>query len=379
MKTSVVYLAIIAAAVQLCAAAGVPQKNSKLAAAFSYSITVSNGVGGSQDLKFGLDPAGTDGIDASLGELERPPLPPSEVFDARFIGSDIGLADELLGGLIQDYRQGDENTTGIRIHEVAYQVGTGSQITISWDFPNYLMGELQDIINGEIIDVMMTGKSSTVITNPGGISKLKMTLTYDAPLPITLVSFVHSITPENTVKLSWSTVSEIDNYGFEVQKSPADAKHFQSIANSFIPGAGTTTVEHDYVFEDPTTTPDTWYYRLKQTDLDGKIHYSEPLVVDVATSVAGGGLPTEFGLQQNFPNPFNPTTLIRFTVQKSGPATLSLYTVLGQKVATLYDGFAAAGRVHAVIFNGANLATGVYLYRLESGGSADVKKLIVTN
>ena len=91
-------------------------------------LTVSDGVGGTQQLRFGLDPSGTDGIDPSLGESELPPAPPSGVFDARFIGDDIGLS--LGQGVLKDYRQGSTSTTGTKIHEIKYQVGTGTSILI---------------------------------------------------------------------------------------------------------------------------------------------------------------------------------------------------------------------------------------------------------
>ena len=135
------------------------------------SLTVSDGSGGSQQLRFGLDPSATDGIDGALGESELPPMPPSGVFDARFIGDDIGLS--LGQGILKDYRQGSAATSGVRIYEIKYQVGIGASIVISWNLPNGVTGRLQDVIVGTLIDQAMSGSGSYTVSNPGGFSKLK--------------------------------------------------------------------------------------------------------------------------------------------------------------------------------------------------------------
>jgi hypothetical protein len=86
--------------------------------------------------------------------------------------------------------------------------------------------------------------------------------------------------------------------------------------------------------------------------------------------------PSSFSLDQNFPNPFNPSTKISFTLDKSGIATLTLYNVLGQKVSTLLSQDLVAGR-HSINFNASNLPSGVYFYKLESGNFVAVKKLML--
>ncbi len=97
----------------------------------------------SKTLYFGLDPTATDGIDTNLDEMEQPPLPPSGIFDARFVGYDINIP-ELGEGVLKDYRNGTDTTKGQKIHELRYQVGSGTTITISWNLPNGITGLLQD-------------------------------------------------------------------------------------------------------------------------------------------------------------------------------------------------------------------------------------------
>ncbi len=92
-------------------------------------------------------------------------------------------------------------------------------------------------------------------------------------------------------------------------------------------------------------------------------------------------MPREFSLQQNYPNPFNPSTEIRFTMPLTGKATLKVYTLLGQTVATLVDGVREAG-THVATWNGLDVAgrampSGVYIYRMEGGGVSQAKRMVL--
>jgi hypothetical protein len=86
--------------------------------------------------------------------------------------------------------------------------------------------------------------------------------------------------------------------------------------------------------------------------------------------------PTSFTLNQNYPNPFNPSTRINFFIEKSGLTTLSVYNVLGQKVATLLSGDLSSGK-HTIDFDGSNLSSGIYFYKIESGNFSAVKKMML--
>jgi hypothetical protein len=127
---------------------------------------------------------------------------------------------------------------------------------------------------------------------------------------------------------------------------------------------------------DRNVDPGVWLYRLKQVDLDGTIHYTDPVQVHVLTSVKETA-PIAFALKQNYPNPFNPSTEIKFSVQATGRATLALYNLLGQQVATLFDGIAEAGQYYKLTLNAENLSSGMYFYRLQSGMRSELKKLTV--
>ena len=94
------------------------------------------------------------------------------------------------------------------------------------------------------------------------------------------------------------------------------------------------------------------------------------------TDVATEEIPTEFSLSQNFPNPFNPTTNIKFGLPKESNVTLKIYNVLGQEVATLVNNVMSAG-FHTVDFNATQLSSGMYIYRIEAGDFVQVKKMLL--
>ena len=88
------------------------------------------------------------------------------------------------------------------------------------------------------------------------------------------------------------------------------------------------------------------------------------------------GLPVNFSLEQNYPNPFNPATVIKYQLPKSSFVKLKVYDLLGKEVASLINSQVEAG-YHQAEFNGSNLSSGLYIYKLETDGFTDVKKMIL--
>ena len=185
-------------------------------------LNVTDGVK-SKVLYFGLDPTATNGIDPHLDEMEQPPLPPSGIFDARFIGQDINLP-ELGEGLLKDYRQGSSTYQGQHIHEIRYQVGSGTTITISWNLPSGITGLLQDFFGGIVVNKSMSGRDSLVVSNPGIVNKLKMTITYNLTgnLPPSAPNLISpsngSIYVDLNPTLRWTQVSGSTNYHLQIAK-----------------------------------------------------------------------------------------------------------------------------------------------------------------
>ena len=87
-------------------------------------------------------------------------------------------------------------------------------------------------------------------------------------------------------------------------------------------------------------------------------------------------IPLRYSLEQNYPNPFNPATVIKYQLPKSSNVKISVYDLLGKEVATLVNGNVEAG-YHQVEFNGSDLASGLYLYKIEADGFTDVKKMML--
>jgi hypothetical protein len=200
----------------------------------------------------------------------------------------------------------------------------------------------------------------------------------EAPLPITLASF-SAVRAENNagVTLQWRTITEVDNYGFHIERRAADAETYQQV--DFVPTQGNGIVPHEYAYTDAAVANGTWYYRLRQVDLNGDESTTEDVRVEVAgvTGVTGEAIPQAFGVQQNYPNPFNPETAIRFSVATAGTATLVVYDAIGREVATLFDGVAEPGMVYSVRFDGAGLSSGMYFYRLTAGAQVDMKRMVL--
>jgi spore germination protein YaaH len=181
------------------------------------------------------------------------------------------------------------------------------------------------------------------------------------------------------VQLNWRTITETNNYGFYVQQRSAAASAFVDVPNSFVQGHGTTLEPHDYSWTHMGVPAGTYYYRLKQVDLDGTIHYSEGREVTVLspTGIAESQSPTAFTLAQNYPNPFNPSTQIQFSVEKAGHTTLTVFDALGRQAETLFAGTAEPGKLYSVNFDASSLTNGTYFYRLTNGGQTSLRKMLL--
>lgn len=227
-----------------------------------------------------------------------------------------------------------------------------------------------------------TGSNSTPVahrTGMSGFSQFGIGGAGDNPLPIQLAYFnAVASTNQQDVDLTWATVSETNNFGFTVQQRVGDAGEFVDVPNSFVAGHGTTLEPQEYSWIHQNVAPGSYYYRLKQVDLDGTTHFTESVFVPV-DPLAGviEEAPREFSLQQNYPNPFNPSTTIQFTVKTNGYATLQVFNTLGQVVATPFAGEANAGHYYSVDLNASGLSSGNYFYKLTTEKNTAVRRMLL--
>lgn len=195
----------------------------------------------------------------------------------------------------------------------------------------------------------------------------------DVPLPVELTSFAGAVSG-NAVSLTWSTATEINNSGFEVQRKLDQG--WEKIG--FVDGKGTTTELNNYSFSDKyeyVSFTGTASYRLKQIDFDGTFAYSSPVEVDVDFT------PKDYTLYQNYPNPFNPSTTIKYALPFDSNVKIFIYNILGEVVSELVNTVQGVG-YHEVVLNATNLASGVYIYSIQAksvdGGKdfSSVKKMM---
>jgi hypothetical protein len=238
------------------------------------------------------------------------------------------------------------------------------------------------------LDVRTTHVSLDITSIAAAQSNVKVRFTYIAPdwdwwwaidnvtiygltvVPVELTSFA-ATTDNRNVTLNWSTATELNNSGFQVERSSGSA--YEVVG--FVAGSGTTTEVRNYNFVDQNVASGTYSYRLKQVDFDGTFEYSNTIEVEVL------GV-KEFALGQNYPNPFNPSTTINFSLAVGSKVSLKIFDVLGQEVATLINGQLAAGS-QEVSFDASSINSGVYFYRIDASGVdgqkfSSVKKMILT-
>lgn len=185
-------------------------------------------------------------------------------------------------------------------------------------------------------------------------------------LPVELASFTASVNNRN-VTLNWTTSTEVNNSRFDIERKLYGSE-WTTIGN--VAGHGTVSTSQNYEFTDKSLPTGLYSYRLKQIDFNGNFEYYN------LSSEIGIGVPTKFNLSQNYPNPFNPSTSINFDLPVDGNVSIKLYDLTGREVSTLVNEIRTAG-YYTINFNGSNLSSGTYFYKLESGDFVSTKKMML--
>jgi len=191
-------------------------------------------------------------------------------------------------------------------------------------------------------------------------------------LPVELLSFTGSYL-NNEVILNWITSKEINNYGFEIQRSlweSGNINNYNWIKSGFVEGIGNTNYNSNYTFKERNLQSGKYKYRLKQIDYNGNYEYF--MLADVIHI----GTPGNFTLYQNYPNPFNPETKIRFEVPVYSKVKITLYDLNGREVLKLMEDVFNPGS-YEIKLNANSLSSGTYFYKFESGNFIQTRKLVV--
>lgn len=199
---------------------------------------------------------------------------------------------------------------------------------------------------------------------------LDAVLIYDSLTPVELNKFSASIVNKQIV-LNWETTTELNNYGFEVERNESSKRENNDEWKklSFINGSGNSSSPIKYFFVDQNPTEGILYYRLKQIDYDGSFKYSPIIEINFSLNL-------DYSLKQNYPNPFNPSTIIEYSIPEDAIVKIFLYDLLGNKIKIIENSFKTTGQ-HKIELNAKGLASGIYFYMMETNIFNASKKLLI--
>lgn len=186
---------------------------------------------------------------------------------------------------------------------------------------------------------------------------------------------------DDRVEIEWSTVTEIDNAGFNVHRGTSEDGRYVQVNEEMIHARGGELEGASYSFTDRDVEEGvTYYYLLEDINLEGNGTMQGPVSV-AAGSRGNDATPAVFSLAQNHPNPFNPVTEIKYNLPVNCHVMIEVYNVLGQRVVTLVNEYQNSGS-KVVQWNGRDgkgldVVSGIYFYRLHAGDFTDMKKMVL--
>ena len=330
-----------------------------------YARRTSAGVGGPNEIKVGISSFLFD-VDQTGGFNFTVPPVLSNV-NAKYTSADGSVND--YGPITAQWSHTSVYKVNITINFTGNNVGAGVNMSTTDEL---ICTVALKISNGtKTASIAWDQVASAITTSNSAPCTNSFAGADNSVLPVELASFKVSANNLGS-QLNWSTASEVNNYGFDVERrtvsnQPSAVSSWAKIG--FVNGNGTSNVQHSYSFSDNVSESGTYAYRLKQYDNNGSFKYSQSTQVTIE-------IPKVFTLNQNYPNPFNPTTNIDFSVAANGKAVLKVYNILGQEVAELYNGEAQAGKIIQTHFDASRLASGIYFSRLEADGKSLVKRMM---
>ena len=253
--------------------------------------------------------------------------------------------------------------------------GTDSQINVEGSLDTFTKDKRYERIDVNAYNWKMYSGDYASAT-PGVISSDNQT---DSSLPVELSSW-NATSTKGYVTLTWTTESEIENQGFILERRLAGETSLQELSsfadNPQLLGQGSTTARNTYTYTDKAvTTGQTYTYQLSDVDYSGKLTKHTAISVTVK-AFAEDLKPGSMVLHSAYPNPFNPSTIISFTMagETHNDASVQVYDINGRFVKSLFSGATEPGD-YTVKWNGSTVASGVYFIRLASGNDVQIQRV----
>ncbi|MBU2491254.1 MAG: T9SS type A sorting domain-containing protein [Bacteroidetes bacterium] len=262
--------------------------------------------------------------------------------------------------------------------------GPASTEIPSFENTNLPQGSVTDnsytLFDNGYLGIMAAHTSGTTALEGAEFDQIYFDTDASSLLPVELLNFNAKET-NNKILLTWDTATEINNYGFEIQRTNTNSSFsenetgvWQSIG--FVNGYGNSNSFKHYTFYDNEPKKGINKYRLKQIDFNGAYEFSDPVSINFV-------IYSHLKLEQNYPNPFNPITKISFiinelpiSIKTNSLTSLNIYDALGQLVEVLLEKELRSGR-YELEFNGSKLSSGLYYYTLKNGLYSDTKKMLL--
>lgn len=265
------------------------------------------------------------------------------------------------------------NTTYLVVMKVEIVSGTGNDICSLWINPDLsgpepspdaqISSGTDQTISGFFIRQVSNGTPNAYI------DAIRIGNSWsESALPVQMINFSVS-SNRLTANLKWATLTEVNNFGFDIERRRIGENDWQKI--SFVPGRGNANTPSEYTYSDNLEVAGKYAYRLKQINRDGSFEYFSGGEAEI------GQTSKSLTLGKNYPNPFNPTTSVEFSVPEDGIALLKVFNMIGQEVATLFNAPARAGVIEKVSFDASGLPSGLYFSRLQFGNKMLVQKMLL--
>lgn len=282
-------------------------------------------------------PSGSNNhIETFTGNLEDCPI----------ISTGAGLTSNVTGYQIDFYSIDPITTQNLSSFANGYIAG---QITFISDYLGISIDEARLLARA-------SGSNGGIYDYENGYGRIIINDAIASPTPVELVSFTGTISG-GEVLLNWVTATEVNNFGWEVQRTFEGESFYETIG--FVEGSGNSNSPLNYLFKDKPNQYGNYIYRIKQIDNDGTFEYNGTVRILYEHNRSG----EEY--LSAYPNPFNPQTNIVIAIDYTSLVRLDIYNSIGEKVTTLYSGLLDEGEYNFSL-NGQSFSSGIYIVILQT-------------